>query len=241
MRRFLGGAAAVVCVATNVFAQQRTVHDAMVWGAAFGDHRFGKKSSLYWDWQPRRAEEGRVWQINLGAVGYTRDLSPQWRATAALGVAHAHRYGPFAPRTNLFEVRPWAQLTGRRTAGSWLWTDRSRAEFRVLRAAGDFAPDDADWAPTIVRLRRQDRLEHTITTDTRWYGAVSQEFLVNVHPARSRVAALEQSRTQFLLGRQLTPRNRVESGYGLQYWNRRGGNELNHTLLLYFRTTVPFR
>ena len=74
-----------------------------------------------------------------------------------------------------------------------------------------------------------------------WYGVIAQEFLVNVHPARSRVAMLEQSRTQFLVGKQLTPRNRLEGGYGMQFWNRRGGNEANHTALLYFRTTVPFR
>ncbi len=240
MQRLLCSVTALLLVGTTATAQQRTVQHAMVWGGAFGDHRVGAKTSLYWDWQPRRAEAGEVWQIQLGAVGVTRDLSPQWRATAALGMAYAHRYGTLAPRTNLFELRPWAQITGRRTAGRWLWTDRSRAEFRVLRPAGEFAPDDADWAPTVVRLRRQDRLEHTLTTDKRWYGAVAQEFLVNVHPARSRVAMLEQSRTQWLVGRQLTPRNRLESGYGLQFWNRRGGNEMNHTLLLYFRTSVPF-
>jgi hypothetical protein len=55
------------------------------------------------------------------------------------------------------------------------------------------------------------------------------------------VAAREPSRSQFLLGRQLSARNRLESGYGLQFWNRHGGNEMNHTLLLYVRTTVPFR
>jgi hypothetical protein len=241
MPRLLCSGVAMLCVGTHALAQPRTVNNAMVWGAAFGDHRFGRKSALYWDWQPRRAEAGRVWQIHLGALGYTRDLSPQWRATAALGMTYGYRYGPFAPRTNSFELRPWAQITGRRQAGGWLWTDRSRAEFRVLRAAGALAPENADWAPTIVRLRRQDRFEHTLSTDKHWYGAVSQEFLVNVHPARSRVAALEQSRSQFLLGRQLTARNRLESGYGLQFWNRRGGNEMNHTLLLYFRTTVPFR
>lgn len=230
----------LLLVSTSVSAQ-RTVQDAMVWGGLFGDHRFGKQSSLYWDWQPRRAEAGRVWQINVAAVGYTRDLSPQWRATVALGGSYANRYGPLAPRTNLLEVRPWMQLTGRRTAAGWLWTDRSRVEFRVIQPAGEFAPDTADWGPTVVRLRRQDRLERPITADKRWYGAASQEFLVNVHPARSRVAALEQSRSQFLIGRQLSARNRLEAGYGLQYWNRRGGNEVNHTLLTYFRTTVPFR
>ncbi|MES3035933.1 MAG: DUF2490 domain-containing protein [Gemmatimonadota bacterium] len=219
----------------------QTVSNAMVWGAAFGDHRFGSKSSLYWDYQPRRAEAGKTWQIQVGALGYTRDLSKQWRATAALGWSLANRYGPFAPRTKMFELRPWMQLTGTRPVGTWTWSDRSRAEFRVLRPVGEFAPDDADWAPTVVRLRRLDRFQHPIGASTAWYGAIAQEFLVNVHPERSRVAMLEQSRTQFLVGKHLTPRNRLEGGYGLQFWNRRGGNEANHTALLYFRTTVPFR
>lgn len=231
-------AVAAPCVAQQ---PQRTVHSGMIWGAAFGDHRFGAKSSLYWDYQPRRAEFGELWQIQLGAVGYTRDLPHRWRATAALGWSLGSRYGAFAPAANSAELRPWVQVTGVRPLGSWTWSDRSRAEFRVLRPTGEFAPADADWAPTVVRLRRQDRFEHALTTDKRWYGALAQEFLVNVHPARSRVAMLEQSRTQLLLGRQLSPRNRLESGYGLQRWNRRGGYEMNHTLLVYFRTSVPFR
>ena len=235
--------AAIVLAGTPCVAQNSigTVQHAMVWGAAFGDHRVAPKTALYWDYQARRAEAGAVWQINLGAVGITRDLSAQWRATAALGWSRGYRYGELAPRTNTVEVRPWVQLTGVRAIRAWRWSDRTRAEFRVIRQIGEFAPADADWAPTVVRLRRQDRVEHSITADRRWYGAAAQEFLVNVHPARSRVAMLEQSRTQFLLGRQLTPKNRFETGYGLQFWNRRGGNEMNHTLLLYFRTSVPFR
>lgn len=220
---------------------QRTVQNVMVWGAVFGDHRFGAKSSLYWDYQPRRAEAGEIWQIQLGAVGYTRDLPNRWRATAALGWSRGSRYGEFAPRANSAELRPWVQVTGIRPVGTWRWSDRSRVEFRALRPIGEFAPADADWAPTVIRLRRQDRFEHWLTPDKRWYGALSQEFLVNVHPARSRVAMLEQSRTQFLLGRQLSPRNRLESGYGLQRLNRRGGYEMNHALLVYVRTAVPFR
>jgi len=231
---------ALLC-AVPCAAQQRSVNDGAVWGAVFGDHRFGTKSSLYWDYQPRRAEEGRIWQLNLGAVGYTRDLSPQWRATVALGSSYSYPYGPLAPRINAFELRPWMQVTGRRAAGSWTWSDRSRVEFRVLRPTGEFAPADADWAPTVVRVRRQDRFERSITANNRWYAAASQEFMLNVHPARSRVPWLEQSRTQFLIGRQVTPRNRIETGYGLQRVNRRAGHELNHTLLVYFRTTVPFR
>lgn len=231
--------AGALAFATPGVAQ--TVNHAMVWGGAFGDHRFGAKSSLYWDYQARRAEAGETWQIQLGAVGVTRDLTKQWRATAALGWSLGYRYGEFSPAANSAELRPWVQLTGTRPAGGWTWSDRTRAEFRVLRAVGEFAPENADWAPTVLRLRRQDRFLHKFARDSRWYGAVSQEFLVNVHPARSRVAMLEQSRTQGVIGRELTPRNRVEVGYGLQRWNRRGGNEMNHTLLLYYRTSVPLR
>ena len=240
VRSTRGAALLLVGLSASLQAQQQTVNSAMIWGGAFGDHRFGEKSSLYWDLQPRRAEAGERWQIILAAVGYTRDFTPRWRATAALGATRGYRYGAFA-RNATIEVRPWVQLQGTRPVGGFTWSDRTRAEFRVLRATGEFAPPDADWQPTVVRLRRQDRLQHQITNDGRWYGAASQEFLVNVHPARSRVAALEQSRTQVLLGRVLTKRNRIESGYGLQYFNRRGGVELNHALLVYFRTSTPFR
>ncbi|MCC7055376.1 MAG: DUF2490 domain-containing protein [Gemmatimonadaceae bacterium] len=217
------------------------VADFVLWGGLFGDHRFGARSSLYWDYHPRRADGGRVWQLNLGALGYTRDLSKQWRAMAGLGVSHGYRYGEFPARTNTFELRPLVQLMGTRRVGAWTWSDRSRAEFRVIRATGDLAPEGADWNPTVVRLRRQDRLLHNLTQDGRWYGAFSQEFLVNVHPARARVAMLEQTRTQVVVGHALTPTNRVELGYGLQRLNRTGGFEMNHGLLLYYRTTTPFR
>ena len=220
---------------------QGVVHDALIWGGAFGDHRIASKTSLYWDFQPRRAEVGSVWQINLGAVGITRDLSTQWRATVALGGSSSHRYGEFPARTNVGELRPWLQLTGTRKAGALTWSDRTRAELRLLRAIGELAPVDADWQPSIVRLRRQDRFQYALSADGRWYAAASQEFLVNVLPARARVAMLEQSRTQVLIGHQLSPHNRIETGYGLQRINRRGGVEMNHALLVYFRTAVPLR
>jgi Protein of unknown function (DUF2490) len=220
---------------------QRTVHSAMIWGGVFGDHRFGAKSSLYWDYQPRRADAGDTWQINLGAVGYTRDLNKSWRTTAALGWSRGYRYGAFPSRSSSFEVRPFVQLNGTRSVGSWTWTDRMRAEFRIVRPIGEFAPAIADWAPTVVRLRRQDKFQHRLTADARWYAAASDEFLVNVLPAASRVAMLEQIRAALVLGRQLTKHNRAEIGYGLQRNNRRGGYEMNHTLLLYFRTAVPLR
>jgi len=222
-------------------ATQRSVNTGMVWGAVFGDHRFAKKTSLYWDYHPRRADYGATWQLNLGAVGITRDVSRQWRATAAMGWSRGYRYGAFPARTNTFELRPWIQITGVRPAGSWTWSDRMRAEFRVLRPIGDLAPADPEWAPTVVRLRRQDRFQHKLTKDGRWYGAAAQEFMVNVLPERARVAMLEQTRTQFLLGHQLSKTTRAETGYGLQRINRRGGYEMNHTLLIYLRTSVPFR
>ncbi|MDZ7631282.1 MAG: DUF2490 domain-containing protein [Gemmatimonadaceae bacterium] len=118
-----------------------TVQNAMVWGAIFGDHRIAPKTAVYWDYQARRADAGAVWQINLGAVGITRDLSPHWRATAALGWSYAYRYGDFAPRTNLAELRPWVQVTGLRAAGAWTWSDRTRAELRVI-APGSGRPGE---------------------------------------------------------------------------------------------------
>ena len=220
---------------------QGVVHDAMIWGAVFGDQRLASKTSLYWDLQGRRAEYGDVWQIKLGAVGITRDLSKQWRATVALGGSSSNRYGEFPARSNVMELRPWLQVSGTRKAGTYTWSDRTRAELRLLHAVGDLAPVDADWQPSIVRLRRQDRIQRSLTTDGRWYAAVSQEFLVNVLPARARVAMLEQTRTQAVIGRRLSKHNRLETGYGLQRINRRGGFEMNHALLLTFRTSVPLR
>jgi hypothetical protein len=40
---------------------------------------------------------------------------------------------------------------------------------------------------------------------------------------------------------QLSPHNRIKAGYRLQRINRRGGYDMNHTLLLNFRTSVALR
>ncbi len=229
------------CLSATPCSAQRTVNSAMIWLSAFGDQRVTHTSSLYWDVQVRRADFGATWQLLLGAVGVTRELSPHWKATAALGWSHGYRYGAFPARSNSFELRPWVQLAGTRPAGSWTWTDRSRIELRMTRPIGEFAPADPVWAKTVVRVRRLDKFQHKLTTNAAWYGALAQELLVNVAPAASRVAMLEQLRWQALLGRQLSPHNRVEAGYGLQRFNRHGGYEMNHTLLLNFRTSVPLR
>ena len=219
----------------------QTVNSAMVWVSAFGDNPIGGKTALSWDVQARRAEFGETWQLLLGAVGITRELSPHWKVNASLGWSHGYRYGAFPAKSNSFELRPFVQVNGTRAAGTWTWTDRMRVEFRMIHPIGEFAPPDADWNKTVVRVRRLDRFQHTIAGNGAWYGTLSQELLVNVAPAASRVAMLEQTRWQAALGHRVTAHNRVEVGYGLQRINRRGGYELNHALLLYFRTSVPLR
>lgn len=230
-----------LCLAATPCAAQKTVNSAMLWLAAFGDNRIAEKTALTWDVQVRRAEFGETWQLLLGSVGVTRELSPHWKVAGALGWSHGYRYGEFPARSNSFELRPFVQVLGNRKAGEWAWTDRMRAEFRVLRPIGEFAPADADWAKTVVRLRRQDKFQHAVTAKSVWYGVLGQEVFVNVAPAASRVAALEQLRWQAVIGHQVSKYNRVEAGYGLQRFNRKGGYEMNHTLLLYFRTSAPLR
>ena len=229
----------MLSLAASRCGAQKTVNSAMIWMGAFGDHRFAAKSSLYWDVQIRRADFGERWQQLLGTVGYTRDLNPHWRATVATEFTHGYRYGPFPARANAVEFRPWLQIAGTRTINKWTWSDRARVELRMLKAIGEFAPINADFQPTVVRLRRQDRVQHALNGSGNWYGAGVTEFFVNVAPAKSRVAMLEQVRVQALLGHQLSARNRAEAGYGAQLFNRHGGYELNHILLLFFRTTVP--
>jgi hypothetical protein len=241
MRRILLVAAVTLSCRTDLVAQQRTVNQAMIWGAVIGEHRIAPKTAFYWDYHARRADFGETWQLNLGAFGVARELNEHWKVTTALGWSRGYRYGAFPSRSNNVELRPWVQLSGTRRVGQWTWSDRTRAEFRVLRPIGDLAPPDADWSPTVVRLRRMDRFQHKLSGDGRWYGTASNELLVNVLPAPARVGMLEQVRVQFALGRQVTPVTRVETGYGLQRFNRRGGYEMNHTLLLYLRLNAPIR
>jgi hypothetical protein len=231
------------CVAVLAFlpvcARGQTEHDATFWASVFGDHRIAKRTALYYDYSARRAEHGTVWQQHIGAVGLTRTLTPHWRTTMALNWAVGYRYGAFPASTKSFELRPWLQLSGAHAVGSVAWNDRSRVEWRAVRRIGDLAPDNATWAPTVIRLRRLDRLQHRITTDGRWFGVYSQELFVNVHPARARIPMLEQFRSQVFLGRQVSKTNRLEFGYGLQTINRRGGYEVNHGTMLTLRTTTP--
>ena len=230
-----------VCIAATPCAAQKTVSSAMLWVAAFGDNHIADKTSLSWDVQARRAEFGETWQLLLGSVGVTREVSPHWKIAGALGWSHGYRYGAFPAKSNTFELRPFVQVLGNRKVSDWAWTDRMRAEFRVIRPIGEFAPADAEWAKTVVRLRRQDKVQHALAAQGVWYGVLGQEVFVNVAPAASRIAALEQLRWQAVIGHQVSKYNRVEAGYGLQRFNRKGGYEMNHTLLLYFRTSAPIR
>jgi hypothetical protein len=239
-RLLLHGAAAWL-FASTLHAQRPTANDAMVWAALIGEHRVAKHTSLYWDHHARRADAGATWQINLGAVGITRELTPQWRVTGALGWSLGYRYGAFPARFNSAELRPWVQLSGTRKVGTWTWSDRSRAELRLLHPVGDLAPPDADWSPSVVRLRRMDRFQHRLTADNRWYASLTQEWLLNASPPSARFTFLEQSRTQAVVGRQVQKYVRAEAGYGLQRFNRRNGIEMNHTLLMYLRFNAPIR
>ena len=228
-------------IAATPCGAQKTVNGAMLWLSAFGDNPVADKTALTWDVQARRAEFGKTWQLLLGSVGITREVSPHWKVAAALGWSHGYRYGAFPARSNSFELRPFVQVLGNRKVGGWVWNDRMRAEFRVSRPIGEFAPPDPDWAKTVVRLRRQDKFQRALTAKSVWYGVLGQEVLVNVAPAASRVAMLEQLRWQAVIGHQVSRYNRVEAGYGLQRFNRKGGYEMNHALLLYFRTSAPLR
>jgi hypothetical protein len=222
-------------------AAQKTDHSAMLWLGAFGENRIAEKTALMWDVQVRRADFGGTWQLLLGAVGGTRELSPHWKASAALGWSHGYRYGAFPARSNSFELRPLLQLAGTRSVGAWTWNDRVRVEFRVTKPIGEFAAADAPWNTTVIRVRRLDRFQRKLTARSSWYGLLGQELLVNVAPAASRVAMVEQVRWQALLGHQITPHSRVEAGYGLQRINRRGGYEMNHALIMNFRTSMALR
>jgi Protein of unknown function (DUF2490) len=228
-----------ICALLPSHALAQTVHDATVWASVFGDHRLAPRTSLYWDYSARRAEHGTVWQQHIGAVGLTRTLTPHWRAAAGLSWAYGYRYGAFASRTNSFELRPWLQVLSSRKRGSVTWSDRSRVEFRAVRRVGALAPDDATWGATVIRFRRLDRVQRPMTADGRWIAIYSQELFVNAHPARVRVAMLEQVRSQALLGRRLSKTNRLEFGYGWQSFNRRGGYEVNHTAMLTLRSSTP--
>jgi Protein of unknown function (DUF2490) len=222
-------------------AGAQTVNRGVIWGGAFGDDRFAPKTALYWDLQVRRADFGLTWQQILTSIGVTRDLSAHWRATVALGGSHRYRYGAFPARSSSFEAQPWLMFAGTYPLGSWTWSQRARVDLRMIHPIGEFAPADADWAPTIVRFRRFDRFQHSVAAHGAWYVAGSQELFINLAPAQSRAPALDQFRWQAVLGHQLTPHNRLEAGYGIQRINRRGGIEMNHILLMNLRSTVPLR
>ena len=152
----------LLSLAASRCGAQKTVNSAMIWISAFGDHRFAAKSSLYWDLQIRRADFGEHWQQVLGTVGYTRDLSPHWRATLSTEFTHGYRYGPFPAHANTVEFRPWLQIAGTRTINKWTWSDRARVELRMLKAIGEFAPVNAEDLAVGQRAVRLDAGVHHV-------------------------------------------------------------------------------
>jgi hypothetical protein len=130
------------------------------------------------------------------------------------------------------------QVVGTHRLGRPTWVERTRLELRNVQAYGDLAPPDPAWVST-WRVRRQDRLAVPLRTNGAWYAAAAQEWFVLLGPNRGASNRLEQTRTQLLLGRQLSPVLRVEGGYMLQAFWRRTTDELDHTALVVFRTTAP--
>jgi hypothetical protein len=237
-------AAVAVCAvlgAVRADAQGPTASQAQAWVSYFGENRIAPNWRLYTEASLRRADAGATWQQQLWAVGATRELSPRWRVTAALGGARSYPYGELPARAHSIEVRPWVQVQGTHPAGRITWTDRTRIERRAVRPYGRLAPSEPPWQ-TSYRLRRLDRFVMPFGARRVWYGAALQEWFTNVAPANRRSPVLEQARTQLLLGRDVRAGVRVEGGYMLQVLARpQGVREYNHTMLLVVRNVAPWR
>ncbi len=234
MRRLL---AALAIAAPTLAAAQSTTNEH-AWASVFAEHRVNARWLAYWELSARRHELGASWQQQLGAAGVSRDLSPTWRATAALGWSNTYRYGETPVRSKQFELRPWVQVLGTRRVGRVTWTERDRVEMRNVVGYGDLAPAGSPWATT-WRVRRMDRVVVPFTTGSAWYAAGAQEWFVLLGPVRGASNRLEQTRTQLLVGKRVSPTLLIEGGYMLQGLWRRTTDEINHTALVVARWSAP--
>ena len=234
MRRLL--LAALAAAPALLCAQSTTNQHA--WASAFAEHRVNARWLLYWELSARRHDLGASWQQQLGAVGVSRDLSPTWRATASMGWSNTYRYGETPIRNKQFELRPWVQVVGNRTLGRATWTERDRIEMRNVVGYGALDPAGSPWTTT-WRVRRMDRVVLPFRAGGAWYAAGSQEWFVQLGPIRGAANRLEQTRTQLLVGKTVSPTLRIEGGYMLQGLWRRTTDEVNHTALVVARWSAP--
>jgi hypothetical protein len=230
---------ALPALAVRVAAQQE--HNGHAWLNLFGDHRITERTSLYVELSARRADYGREWQQQVLGLGLARAFGGSYRVTATLIGQRSWPYTGGSGGGGVNEVRPWLQVAGQRRVGGersrWQWADRSRLEVRWQQRATGFDVE-GDWRGSL-RFRRQDRLQRALPRG--WYASASQEWFVDVPPWGSG-PLVDQSRTQLVLGRPLSRTLRVEGGYMLQWLERPAGpRELNHTLVVSFRSSAPLR
>lgn len=218
-------------------ARAQSTTNEHLWASVFGEHRVNATWHAYWEFSARRHELGLTWQQQLGAFGVSRDLSPNWRLTGAMGWSNTFRYGETPVRSNAFELRPWLQVVGNRRRGRVTWTERNRVEMRNVVPYTERAPDDPTWV-TQWRLRRMDRVVIPFRTGGAWYAAGSQEWFLLPKPTGAQ-HHLEQTRTQLLVGKALSPTLRIEGGYMLQAFWRQTTDEINHTVLVVTRWSAP--
>ena len=223
---------------TPLAAYDRGVQNFNQWFAYWGDNRIGtSKWGVHLDGHIRRADFFSQRQQFLVRPGFNYYVNKKLTLQGAFTWLPTYRYGA-APGNPQTEHRIWEQAVFQHTKGKIQWFHRGRFEQRWLsRRYVDGANGPAN---RVFEQRVRYTARATLAIKGPWYWSLGNEIFFPI-PPENHPAIVDQHRTQFTVGKRLSPDVRLEVYYMYQnIWQRNGRiREDNHTVGLALWNAMP--
>ncbi|MGV3709087.1 MAG: DUF2490 domain-containing protein [Gemmatimonas sp.] len=243
--------ALALCLSTHTFAQEsvrKTADQGAAWINYTGIHPISDK----WRWlaeaQLRQYDLGRQPMQRFVRTGLLRVLTPGVRVGGGYFFAHTTPPEEFVPIAVTFtEHRLWQQFDMNAATGRFAWNHRYRLEQRWLERLGTSGADSAQRVGWNYSNRMRYMARATTSQggggapkDGKFYLTAFDELFISFGE-KVRYNVFDQNRLFLGVGRQWSPKLRVEFGYLNQIALRGNGvdTERNHTLMLSFISDAP--
>jgi hypothetical protein len=228
--------AALALLSSLVLSAQERIHDQNLhgWFSYFGDHPItsGSRWGIHLEGQFRRHDVITRWQQLLLRPGVNYQLNSKVTLTGGYAFIRSNVYSEYAAAAPVaHEHRLWEQAWIRYRAGKIGLNTRLRFENRFVGTGNGFRYEN--------RFRAWQQARFPIAPKK--YFTVYDEFWVYVKPYQSN-SWFDQNRAYAAFGLELTPNNRIETGYMQQTILVRNGSrlEFNHTIMVTLFSTAPF-
>lgn len=236
--------AASLLAPRSAAAQRETFENVNGWVAWFGETAINSRWSFDHDLQWRMSGPFSEFAQGLWRGSLRINQSPNIRWSLGYAGTTTHPYGELPIAFTAPEHRAFADLKVLHSAGRASFTHRYRYERRFLGRVTSASGDVDRWVPT-NRIRYQARVTLPLQGKTletgEFYFQLTDELFMNWG---SEIASniFDQNRLQFMVGRRMSDKLRLEVGYLDQLIQRPNGVQLerNHTLITVINTSLKF-